>query len=123
MCNFGVLHKKVVFDLLNFDKIESLIEEKGVKKTHLTDKINKSRYFFNNLKAGKTRITDNEIEVWADLLDTTPEYLTDKTDKKEKPSTYSAEHKIIISKLEKLSPEKLQEASNYLDFLLSNHNK
>ena len=107
--------------MLNFDKFNTLLNDKGMSKAFVARKIGKVRTFFSDLQKGKTSLNDEQLKAVADLLDTTPEYLTDKTDKKEKPNILTDEQKLILYKLEKLSPENSQIVVKLIDFLLSDY--
>lgn len=83
--------------MLNFNKLEKLLAEQGIKKTFLCSLLGKDYYYYKNLKAGKTSISAEALQIWADSLNTTVEYLTDKTEQKEKP----AEIGRLIAEVEK----------------------
>lgn len=61
-----------------------LLKEKGLKQKYLFEQIGKSPVLFNDWKNGKSKPTDEVLKNIADVLDTTPEYLLGKTDRKEK---------------------------------------
>ena len=78
--------------MFNFAKFKGLLEETGVSKSHIARKLgvkeSQARYFFRDKEDPnkKTRpLTDAQIQIIADCLWTTPAYLTDETDIKEKP--------------------------------------
>lgn len=71
---------------VNIDKIKDLCKSKGLTMKFLCDQILRDRTYFSNIRSGKTRIDDYEIDHIAHMLDTTVEYLTDLTDQKEKPT-------------------------------------
>lgn len=62
-----------------------LLKEKGLKQKYLFEQIGKSPVLFNDWKNGKSKPTDEVLKNIADVLDTTPEYLLGKTDRKSKP--------------------------------------
>jgi len=66
--------------LLNFDKLEHLKKEKGMNNTYLCAQVGKPYYYLKDCKNKNIGIPDVIIQKWADLLDTTVEYLTDQTD-------------------------------------------
>lgn len=66
------------------ERIKLLLKEKGLKQKYLFEQIGMSPVLFRDWKAGKSKPTDSVIYRIADVLDTTPEYLLGKTDKKEK---------------------------------------
>lgn len=70
---------------VNFDKMNSLAKENGLKMAYFCDLLCKSRHFITDVKNGKSYFTKDQLQIIADKLNTTTEYLTDQTDKKEKP--------------------------------------
>ena len=62
-----------------------LLKEKGLKQKYLFEQIGKSPVLFNDWKNGKSKPTDEVLKNIADVLDTTPEYLLGKTDRKSTP--------------------------------------
>ena len=81
---------------LNYDRLESLIKESGKSKAYLCAKVNRGRYYMRDLKNANTNVPEETVEIWADELGTTPEYLTGESDEKEKPAA---------QKGDELSPE------------------
>ena len=71
---------------LNYDRLESLIKEAGKTKAYLCAKVNRGRYYRRDLKNANTNVPEETVEIWADELGTTPEYLTGESDEKEKPA-------------------------------------
>lgn len=71
---------------MNYDKLESLAKEKGISKTHLCQLVGKSWYYLRDCKKANAEPPEDYIKAWADALGTTVEYLTDKTDDKNKPT-------------------------------------
>ena len=70
--------------MVNIEKIYLLAKEKGISNTFICQKLNRPRSFLTDVRQGKLRISDDQLAVIADILDTTPDYLKDETDKKEK---------------------------------------
>ncbi|MCI8589714.1 MAG: helix-turn-helix transcriptional regulator [Clostridiales bacterium] len=71
--------------MVNIDKIKSLAKEKGISIAFICSKIGQQRGYLNDVKQGKTSIAPDRLQIIADILNTTPEYLKDETDIKEKP--------------------------------------
>jgi transcriptional regulator with XRE-family HTH domain len=65
-------------------KMEDLIKAKGWSNTYFAKKFHKSRSWITDMKKGKGLPDDNTLQAIADTLDTTVDYLTDKTDEKNK---------------------------------------
>ncbi len=72
-----------------------LLKEKGLKQKYLFEQIGKSPVLFNDWKNGKSKPTDEVLKNIADVLDTTPEYLLGKTDRKSKPHISEEYRKLI----------------------------
>lgn len=71
--------------MVNINKIKNLAKEKGLKIKYICDQLGLSDTYLSNVKNGKDRMTDERLAIIADILNTTPEYLRDETDQKEKP--------------------------------------
>lgn len=81
---------------VNIDKIKSLAKEQGVKiKFICCSKLGLSETYLSNVKNGKDRMTPERLEIIAETLNTTVEYLTDQTEQKEKP----VESEVDVDKL------------------------
>lgn len=72
--------------MVNVDKIKALAREKGVSVTHLCQAVGQGAYYLNDVKKRGGNIPEDRLSVIADMLDTTTDYLTDKTEQKEKPT-------------------------------------
>jgi hypothetical protein len=72
-------------DLVIFDRLDMLRKEKGISATFLCAQVGKNRFFIKDCRNGKGHVSDDAVAKWADILDTTPEYLKGETDVKEKP--------------------------------------
>ena len=71
--------------MFNIAKLEQLIKEKGWSNTYFSSLFNKSRSWISDMKRGLGLPDENMLVGIADKLDTTVDYLTDKTDQKNKP--------------------------------------
>lgn len=83
MCNWGVFY---LANLVNIAKIRQLAKDKGLSMSFLCRKIGVANVYFNDVEKHNRKIPDDRFQIIADLLDTTPEYLKDETDEKEKPT-------------------------------------
>ena len=70
---------------VNVEKIKSLAKEQGKTMTFLCSLLGKHRSFLTCVRNGNDHIDNNELQIIANELHTTTEYLTDQTDQKEKP--------------------------------------
>ena len=86
-----------MFDLT---RLESLAKTKGISKTHLCSLVGRPKYYLNDIKN----------KVWAQTLNTTPEYLKGETDIKEKPAdlVVSGKDKELLDLIEELTEEQRQ---------------
>lgn len=94
---------------VNIDKIKDLCKSKGLTMKFLCDQIARDKTYFANIRSGKTRIDDDEIEFIAHMLDTTVDYLTDLTDQKEKPTPAEVDVDDILKMMLNLPREKKEE--------------
>ncbi len=68
------------------DRIKAVAKQQGVTQTFLCKQIGKRATYLNEVKLGKDRIHDNEVEVIASILNTTPAYLRGEIDDPEPPA-------------------------------------
>lgn len=92
---------------VNIDKIKSLAKEQGVKiKFICCTKLGLSETYLSNVKNGKDRMTPDRLEIIADTLHTTVDYLTDQTEQKEKPVASEVDVDKLIGVIKSLSLDK-----------------
>jgi transcriptional regulator with XRE-family HTH domain len=80
------MHKSRGNNMVNLDKIKSLAKAKGWSLSYLCKQLGLASSYFTDVRNGKNTISDTRLEVIAELLDTTAEYLKGKTDIKQKPT-------------------------------------
>lgn len=83
---FVDFHKKGVIVLFRYDRMNTLVQETGVSKSHICRKLGKSRYFLRDSEKYNTDIQGESLQIIADALGTTPEYLSGETDEKNPPA-------------------------------------
>lgn len=66
--------------MVDFDRLEKLIQHQGKKKSHLCAKAGKGRGYINDAKNGNGAISDEALEIFAAELGTTAAYLRHETD-------------------------------------------
>lgn len=88
--------------MVNIDKIKNLAREKGIKIKHICAEVGRAETYLSNIKNGQDRMTPDRLEKIANILGTTAEYLTDKTEQKEKPTIELSNDSHIINLGEKL---------------------
>jgi transcriptional regulator with XRE-family HTH domain len=74
------MHKSRGNNMVNLDKIKSLAKAKGWSLSYLCKQLGLASSYFTDVRNGKNTISDTRLEVIAELLDTTAEYLKGKTD-------------------------------------------
>ena len=110
--------------MVNLNKIKILAKEKGWSLSFLCEKLEISKSYFTDVKNGKTVISDDRLCEIASLLNTSTEYLTDKTDKKENPpQSFSPETIKLMERISKLTPEQIAQVIQYTDFVASQNEK
>jgi len=87
--------------MVNIDKIKNLAREQGKTIAHICSLLGKNRGFLNEVKYGKNSIDEIELKIIADALNTTPAYLKDETDEKNKPGEILDERTIRLNELMK----------------------
>lgn len=124
---FYILHKKKVFVLakvphVNMDKIRTLSDAAGIKMKFFCDTFGRQRSFMTDVKNGKTFLSEEQLLFVADKLNTTVEYLTDKTEQKEKPTADNSGElnenvERVLDKLMKMHPEDIEKTIAFADWL------
>lgn len=109
--------------MLNLAKTISLAKEKGLSNTFLAKKLGKSASLFVDWRKGKSKPSENDIVTLAELLNTTVDYLTDKTEQINKPSSeeksLSVEDKEALKRFRLLDENGQRLALAQLDTMLS----
>jgi len=105
--------------LVNVDKIKSLAKEQGIKLGFICSQLGLTESYFRSVKQGKNKISDERLSIIADILNTTPEYLRDETDQKEKSATEEKPLPDILYRYNELSEEKQREVISFIEFKLA----
>ena len=86
--------------MFDFSRLDKLLTETGISKAHLCSLVGRERYYIRDAKNKAISIPDSFVQIWADALHTTPEYLKGETDEKEKPTARNGdEHSEIMKKI------------------------
>ncbi len=93
---------------MNYDKLEELAKEKGVSKTFLCQIVGRERYYLRDCKKNNFMPPEDHIIAWAKALGTTVEYLTDKTDQKDKPVEIPTDRMELNAYLLKMTDEQIE---------------
>ena len=105
---------------VNFEKLKSLIKEQGVSQTFICSRLNKHRSFLLDVYNHRSSLKPEQIKIIAEILHTTPEYLTDQTEEKGiKKETASNDDLInaLVAKIMSLPDEDREKALSYIDYL------
>ena len=121
---FYYIHNLAGEIMLNLSRTIECAKEKGLSNTFLAKKLGRtSASLFVDWRKGKSKPTEQDIMMLAELLDTTVDYLTDKTNKKEKPfaeaESLSKNDIEFLAKIRKLNPSNLELAKVQIDALLA----
>lgn len=65
---------------MDYNRIKMLCQERGVKISYLENKLGVWKGFFNNASRGKVAVNPNQLQIIADTLGTSVEYITGQTD-------------------------------------------
>ena len=104
-----------------------LMNEKNIKAAPITRDLGISSGNLSDWKSGKAFPTKGILVSLADYLDTTPEYLTGKTDEKRKTAgkpdgISNNEINALDDALDGLTAEELQQVRKYAEFLKQQRN-
>ena len=94
--------------MYEIDKIKELAKEQGKSMAFLCTKLNVTKTYFADIARGKNTLKPDRLAQIAEILGTTPEYLSGETDKKEKPDVnieLSEQEKHLIEIIRTLSPK------------------
>ena len=109
--------------MVNVDKIKSLAKEQGIKLGFICSQLGLTESYFRSVKQGKNKISDERLSIIADILNTTPEYLRDETDQKEKSATEEKPLPDILYRYNELSEDKQREVVSFIEFKLAQQKK
>ena len=105
---------------VNVDKIKSLAKEQGKTMTFICEILGKSPQFLSSVRNGRDYIDNHELQIIADELHTTVEYLTDKSEQKEKPTADNSGElnenvERVLDKLMKMHPDDIEKTIAFAD--------
>ena len=100
------------------NRIREMSKQKGISLSFLCKQMNVNRvYFIDCEKTGRT-IPDDKLSIIADTLNTSIEYLKGETETKNPPTQkFSADTIALVERISKLSPDKMKQAIEYIDFI------
>ena len=103
--------------MFRYDRLEERIKATGKKKVYLCEKLQKAPTYLRDAKKQNTNIKGVDLQILAEELNTTTEYLTGESDQKEKSPTPDGVRQ--IPGYEDLSEENKKKAKDFIAFLLS----
>ncbi len=102
--------------MVNIERIKSLAKEKGLSLSFICSKIGVARIYFNDIQKYNREIPVARLQVIADLLGTTVEYLNGKTNEKGKPAANDRQLPDVLYRVLDLSDEKQKEIFAFIEF-------
>ena len=105
--------------MVNLKKLREQIEKCGVMQSYICDTLGKNRHFMHDLWNGKTSLKPAEVKIVADILHTTPEYLTDQTDDPEIKKETAVADDLDREILELFATLSAEQKIRFLDLLRS----
>ncbi len=102
--------------MFDFNRFETLRKEKGITKKHIADALHRTPSICQDWKYGKSVPSQEQLEIVAQLLSTTPAYLTGESSEKEKTAASSSDDltQELIHLISLLSPEEQKRELAYL---------
>jgi transcriptional regulator with XRE-family HTH domain len=108
-----------VFKIINYNKIRELAKQQGISLASINSRLGKSRYYLNAAIHDNIKLQPDQIAIIAEALHTTPEYLTDQTDQKEKEPINDRLFEEYYALFSKLTPEQQARELAYIRSLIS----
>lgn len=112
----------VIF-LFRYDRLNELVKETGVKKSHICRLLGKSPYYLRDAEKTKTNISGKLLQIIADAVGTTPEYLTGETEERYPAPERDGVISHISDIYDALSPENRQRLEEFAEFLHTRQQK
>ena len=113
------------------DRIKALAKDKGIKIGFICSQIGEVQNYIAEVKTGKRKMKPEKLEIIAEILGTTPEYLRGETDDPEtkkdpstEPGSIRPDQMAEINRLWELLPdEKKPEVETYIRYLIETASK
>ena len=105
--------------IINYNKIRELAKEQGISLASINARLGKSRYYLNAAIHDNIKLQPEQVAIIADALHTTPEYLTDQTEQKEKEPINDRLFEEYYALFSKLTPEQQERELVYIRSLVS----
>ena len=109
--------------MFSFDRFDALIKEQGISKAFLAEKIGRHKTIFYDWQKGNSAPKKEYLDIIADILGTTPAYLTGESDDPGHAPEPTPAQRQLLSLAEALTNEELQKTLEYAAFLKSQRGK
>lgn len=109
--------------MFSFDRFDALIKEQGISKAFLAEKIGRHKTIFYDWQKGNSAPKKEYLDIIADILGTTPAYLTGESDDPGHAPEPTPAQCQLLSLAETLTNEELQKTLEYAAFLKSQRGK
>ncbi|WP_417129045.1 helix-turn-helix domain-containing protein [Ruthenibacterium lactatiformans] len=109
--------------MFSFDRFDALIKEQGISKAFLAEKIGRHKTIFYDWQKGNSAPKKEYLDIIADILGTTPAYLTGESDDPGHAPEPPEKQKKLLAEASSLSDAELEKALEYIQFLKSQRKK
>lgn len=109
--------------MFSFDRFDALIKEQGISKAFLAEKIGRHKTIFYDWQKGNSAPKKEYLDIIADILGTTPAYLTGESDDPGHAPEPTPAQRQFLSLAETLTNEELQKTLEYAAFLKGQRGK
>lgn len=109
--------------MFSFDRFDALIKEQGISKAFLAEKIGRHKTIFYDWQKGNSAPKKEYLDIIADILGTTPAYLTGESDDPGHAPEPTPAQRQLLSLADTLTNEELQKTLEYAAFLKSQRGK
>lgn len=109
--------------MLDFDRLNDCIHEKGITKAFIAKRLGRQRSLLNDWANGKSKPSDSDLKILANLLGVSADYLLGKTDKKNEPAQngQALDTKVqeVLTDMSDCSEDEIDSVRQYVAFLKS----
>lgn len=94
---------------MDYNKFENLRAERGITKKYIANAINRTPTVCQDWKSGKSSPNESQLEIIAEILNTTVDYLQGYTDVKEKPTAGTVSFEDVVKAVKSMDREQLMQ--------------
>lgn len=98
---------EITAKLMDYSRFEALRAERGITKKYIAEAISRTPTVCQDWKCGKSSPSDSQLEIIADILHTTVDYLQGYTDVKEKPTAGAVSFEDVVKAVKSMDREQL----------------